>query len=102
MSVPFTRSLMKRIAAIAAAVMILMLCVLPAAAAADSGAPADTGVQLTSAGGESATELQEGIFQEDDMVIDLNLTTTLIIVVCSVLTVGILAVAVFLCRRNRG
>ena len=32
----------------------------------------------------------------------LNLTTTLIIVVCSVLTVGILAVAVFLCRRNRG
>ena len=42
------------------------------------------------------------MIQEDDMVIDLNLTTTLIIVVCSVLTVGILAVAVFLCRRNRG
>lgn len=50
----------------------------------------------------SAEIHEDGIVEEEDMVIDLKLVTTLVISICSVLTVGVIAAVVYLGNKNRG
>jgi len=43
----------------------------------------------------------DGTVQEDDLLINIPLTTTLIISICSALTLAIIAAVIVLARRNR-
>ncbi len=94
---------------IIALTMVLMLGVMSAAAApsaiGNTTDPADTvisaGDNANKADG-SAEIHEDGIVEEEDMVIDLQLVTTLVISICSVLTVGVIAAVVYLGNKNRG
>lgn len=102
---------MKRM--LATAIIVLMMTLMlgvAAAAAAPSAvgevkAPADPAISADDddvrADG-SAGISEDGIVEEEDMVIDLKLVTALVISICSVLTVGVIAAVVYLGRKNRG
>lgn len=93
---------MKRIFFLLAALTLCALFVLNASAAEASAEAGDSAPAVTSTTVETVSEtLPEGVVQEEDMLIDLNLTTTLIVVICSVLALGVATVAVILAKRNR-
>ena len=91
---------------IIALTMALMLGVMSAAAA--PSVIGNTADPVISAGdnankADGSAEIHEdGIVEEEDMVIDLQLVTTLVISICSVLTVGVIAAVVYLGNKNRG
>ena len=97
------KSIVKRIFFLLAALMLCVMFVLNASAAA--AASADVGESspaVTASSGSDVSEtLPDGVVQEDDMLIDLRLTTTLIVVICSVLALGVVTVTVILAKRNR-
>lgn len=89
-----TNKPMKRVFALIAVLLICTVFAMSAAAIPAQAAGESAGV--TSADGQ-----QDVIVEEEDMAINLTLTTTLIITICSVLTVCVIVTAVILARRNR-
>lgn len=88
---------MKRILVLLAAVMICAMCVISAAARpVTAAAQARSAITAVADAGQ-----QDGVVQEDDMQIDLNLTSTLIIVISTVLTVAVAVIVIVLARKNR-
>ena len=89
---------MKRVFALIAAALICALGVISVAAAPAAQPHEPAGYAAAASGGEV---LNDGIVEEEDMVIDLHLATVLIITICSVVAVGIIVTVVILARRNR-
>ena len=88
---------MKRVFAL---FVVLLICVLSVSSAAAMTAGSNAGgVSITAS--DPAKVQDNGIVEEDDMVIDLNLVTTLVIVICSILAVGVIIMVVYLGRKNR-
>lgn len=88
---------MKRVFAL---FVVLLICALSVSSAAALTAGSNAGgVNITAS--DAAKVQDNGIVEEDDMVIDLNLVTTLVIVICSILAVGVIIMVVYLGRKNR-
>lgn len=88
---------MKRVFAL---FVVLLICALSVSSAAALTAGSNAGgVSITAS--DAAKVQDNGIVEEDDMVIDLNLVTTLVIVICSILAVGVIIMVVYLGRKNR-
>lgn len=98
--------MMKRVLSLLAVLLICAMCILPVAAEQLNGNTqaidiSAGDIRSASADAGSAEHAGDAAAQEDDMKIDVQLATTLIIVICSVLTIAILATVVFLARKNR-
>lgn len=101
---------MKKILSLFAALTLCVLCIFPAAAQSTAAANsavqhfADSGAVLSNDAAPAASPAkisEDGIVEEDDMRIDLNLTTTLIIVLSAVFAIAVIVIVVILGRRNR-
>ena len=93
-----------RVICLLAALMLFSVFAFHALAAsvpADTTSSGDDSALASSETTSSGEALQDGFVQEDDTILDLNLAATLIVVICSVLTVGVIVTVVLLARRNR-
>lgn len=101
---PLRRQMMKRALSLLAVILVCAMCILPVAAEQIGEKPHvfAAGENLILSADASPTDsLSAGTAQEDDMKIDIPLTTTLIISICSVLIIAVIVMVVILGRRNR-
>ncbi len=93
---------MKRILALFAALVICAVCALPAAGQVHPAASVQENREFSQLTADAGLQAAAGSsVQEDGITINLPLVTTLIIVICSVLTIAIIAAVIYLGRKNR-
>lgn len=90
---------MKRILALLLAVMIGAICVGSMTATCAAAAGDDKAMTVTDAANPSVR--QDDVVKEEDMVIDLNLATTLIITISSVVAAAVVVTVIYLGIKNR-
>ena len=95
------RDSMKKVFALFTALLICIFCAASVAAATTQATAGDPGVVLSDNALTEDSVQHDGIVEEKDLVIDLNLTTTLIVSICSVITIGLIVLTVYLAKKNK-